>query len=114
MGVGLAMPIAIPTRATDVMMVLAFGAGAGGMTVMKPLFLVEQFGPAVYGLTAGRMSRVGKLSFAGAPLLVGAIVTLTASYDPAWALLAGGCLLAALVLPTARVHGAAPRMSGPS
>lgn len=114
MGVGLAMPIAIPTGTTDVVMVLAFGAGAGGMTVMKPLFLVDQFGPAVYGLTAGRMSRVGKLSFAGAPLLVGAIVTLTASYDPAWALLAGGCLLAALVLPTGRGAPSRPRRPTPS
>ena len=102
MGIGLALPLTVPGGATDVVMVLAFGAGAGGMTVMKPLFLVDQFGPTVYGVTAGRMSRVGKLSFALAPLLVGAIVTLTSSYDPAWALLAGGCLLGALVLPTGR------------
>lgn len=109
MGVSLALPVVLQTGASDVIMVLAFGAGAGGMTVMQPLFLVDQFGPTVYGLTAGRLSRVGKLSFAAAPLLVGAIVTLTSSYTPAWALLAGGCLLAAVVLP-----GTAPRMAAPS
>ena len=84
------------------------------MTVMKPLFLVDQFGPTVYGLTAGRLSRVGKLSFAAAPLLVGAIVTLTSSYTPAWALLAGGCVLAAVVLPSGRVPGTAPGMAASS
>jgi len=112
MGVGLALPVTLPTGTSDVVMVVAFGAGAGGMTVMKPLFLVDQFGPTVYGLTAGRMSRVGKLSFAGAPLLVGAIVTLTSSYDPAWVLLAGGCLLAAMVLPPRRVPEGTPTRSG--
>ncbi len=114
MGVGLAIPVAIPTGTSDVIMVLAFGAGAGGMTVMKPLFLVDQFGPAVYGVTAGRMSRVGKLSFAGAPLLVGAIVTLTARHDPAWVLLAAGCVLAALILPTGRGAASRPRRPTPS
>lgn len=98
MGAGLALPLVVPSGTTEVIMVVAFGAAAGGKTVLLPLFIAEQFGSQVFGLASGRVTRIGKLSFAFAPLAAGALVTLSASYTPTWAALAAGCLLAAVTL----------------
>jgi MFS family permease len=102
MGASLALPLVIPAGPVHVLMVVGFGAAAGAKTIVVPLVVVERFGSEVFGLTSGRVSRVGKLGFAFAPVAAGALVTLSGSYTVTWAVLAGGCLAAALAVPGVR------------
>jgi predicted MFS family arabinose efflux permease len=97
--VGLAAPLVSTSFAGDLVMVVGFGAGAGAVTVLRPLYVVDLFGVAGYGLTSGRMGRLLRFSEAVAPLAVGAIVTLTGSYALAWGLLALGGMFAVPTLP---------------
>lgn len=99
MSLSLLVGVAAPTLAGQATMVVLFGIGGGGTTVAQPLVIVEQFGTKTYGITAGRVSRVSSLSFSVAPLTVGTLVTMTASYVVPWLLLAAGCVVAAWLLP---------------
>ena len=109
--IGLAAPLVSTNLAGDVVLVVAFGAGAGAVTVLRPLYMVDLFGFGGYGTTSGRMARVLRFSEAVAPIAIGGIVTLTGSSAPAWALLAVSSLLAVPILPRpqgVRSHGAVP------
>ena len=97
--VAMALSLVAPPGPADVVMVILFGAGSGAITVIKPMYVVELFGTRGFGVTSGRASRVVRLSDAYAPVAIGALVTMTGSYTPAWALLASACALGMFVLP---------------
>jgi MFS family permease len=109
-GVALALPLLPVGDWADVAMAIGFGIGAGAQTVTRPMYVSDLYGTAGFGRTFGRISRIGRLSMALAPGLVGAAVTGTGGYALAWAAMSGGSLAAAWALPRGGASGS--RTSG--
>lgn len=105
-GAALSIPLVLPPGPLDLVMIAAFGVGAGALTVIRPLYIADLFGARGFGLTSGRINRVNKIATAFVPLFVGVSVTATGSYTAAWATLAVSQLLAVRLMP--RLPGRAP------
>lgn len=89
--------------------VVLYGIGFGAITPARAALVAETFGPAWYGTISGRMSFVGTLGRAAAPVALGWMAGLGAGYAPAIAALAALALLAAGATLAAGAPGATAR-----
>jgi len=79
-GVGLVVMALVPTRASALFFVVAFGIGFGATTVAKPVMIVERYGPRWYGAIAGYTAAFVTLSEAASPIAMGVARDVTGDY----------------------------------
>jgi MFS family permease len=109
---GLAALLTVPGPAGLIAFVVAYGIGFGAITPARAALVAETFGPAWYGTIAGRMSLIGTLARASAPVGLGLLVGVSGSYRTALASLVVLALLAALTVVLAG-RRALPAPAGP-
>jgi hypothetical protein len=99
----------VPELAGVIAFIVLFGAAKGCLTLVRPAFVADLYGPAHYASIAGVLAFAVTLAQATAPLAAGAAYDSIGRYDPIlWALvvvsaLASLCLLPAR--PAANVFG---------
>lgn len=101
---GLAALLVIPGPAGVTAFVIAYGVGFGAITPARAALVAETFGAAWYGTIAGRMSLIGTLGRASAPVALGWLVGASDSFDLALGALIVLSLVAALAVVVAGVR----------
>jgi MFS family permease len=107
--IALTVLLLVPELAGVIAFIVLFGAAKGCLTLVRPAFVADLYGPAHYASIAGVFAFAVTLAQATAPLGAGAAYDAIGRYDPIlWALvvvsaLASLCLLPAR--PAARVFG---------
>ena len=101
-GAVLLLPLLVPSTASLLIMMLAFGATSGARTILRPLLIVELFGSAHFATNSGLLQAVSTLAKSGTPVGFGVAINFV-GFDGAWSVLSGlafasGLLL--LLLPT--------------
>lgn len=95
-GVLLAFPVGGPE--TLIAFCVARGLSHGGTIVDVPYMCRQAFGPAILPRTVGTMTMVLSAGFAAGPYVIGRMYENSGSYDSAFYLLIGLCLIAAASL----------------
>lgn len=85
-------------RATTIAFVVAFGAGAGAITIAKPLIVATAYGRRSYATIAGTVAVFVTLAQAAAPALAGLGYDRAGDYEVVLYLLAVSALIAALCM----------------
>ena len=90
--------IFVPGTAGVLVFVALFGAAKGGMTIVRPSFVVSLYGRANYASIAGVLAVAVILAQALAPVLIGAAYDRLGSYTPILLLLVVVSLLSSVVV----------------
>lgn len=70
-GAGLVIMALVPTRASALLFVVAFGIGFGATTIAKPVMIVDRYGHRWYGAIAGYTAAFVTLAEATSPIMMG-------------------------------------------
>jgi MFS family permease len=98
--VALLVLILVPETAGVITFVLLFGAAKGCMTLVRPAFVADLYGPAHYASIAGVLAFSVTIAQAAAPLGAGAAYDALGSYDPIlWVLVLVSALASLCLLP---------------
>jgi cyanate permease len=97
--------IVMPGTAGVLVFVMLFGAAKGGMTIVRPSFVVSLYGRSNYASIAGVLAVAVILAQALAPVAIGAAYDQIRSYTPILLVLVGISALGSLaIVPVRRAH----------
>jgi len=100
--------IVVPATAGVVLFVVLFGAAKGGMTIVRPSFVVSLYGRANYASIAGVLAVAVILAQALAPVFIGAAYDQLGSYTPILLLLVVVSVLSCVAVLPIRPRVLAP------
>ncbi len=90
--------LSIASRGALPLFVVSYGLAVGGIAVLFPLLVGEYFGLLAFGKILGLIAIAATLGMAAGPVLTGRIYDVTGSYRPAFTLLVGVFVAAALAI----------------
>lgn len=100
-GVGLFLPLAVPSTPALLVMIVVFGATSGARTILRPILVFEMVGATGFGANNGMLQLFTTVASSAAPLGMGLAVGVI-GYDAAWAATACLAIASSVVLRSAR------------